>query len=164
MARARERARPNLGLPRSRLAPDCSKSALGRRGGLGPIRPQKNITSADAQGEAVPVREGLSRATTAYYDHPPSPCRPDRPREAAALWAREWAPVARGSAANICRGGVGLRGAGPAVWGAPGRCVLLSTSCDPSKIARSNLRRLKQRLNQLSYGCLCNRASVAKRT
>jgi hypothetical protein len=112
--------------------------ALGHSGGSGPPRAPFR-TGSGARGGGVPLRKGPTRDTTEYYDHPPSPCRPDRPREVAALWARERPPVARGSAANIHGGGVGVLGAGPAGRGAPGRCVLLSTSCDPSQIARSNL-------------------------
>jgi hypothetical protein len=96
-------------------------------------------TGSSARRGAVPVRKGPFRDTTEYHRHLPSPCRPHRPREAAALWARERAPIARGNAANIHRGAGGVLGAGPAGRGAPGRCVLLSTSGDPSKLARSNL-------------------------
>ena len=96
-------------------------------------------TGSGARGGAVPVREGPFRDATGCHRHLPSPCRPEGLREPASLWARARAPRARGSAVTHRGGAVGLLGAGPAGRGAPGRCVLLSTSCDPSKIARSNL-------------------------
>jgi len=84
--------------------------ALGHSGGSGPPRALLR-TGSGARIGAVPVREGPSRDTADYRRQLPSPCSPDRPRELAALWARERVPMARGSAANVRRGGVEVLGA-----------------------------------------------------
>jgi hypothetical protein len=78
-------------------------------------------TGSGARGGAVPVRQGWSRFTPPYAEHPPGPCRQDAPREPAALWARGRAPRARGSAVFPCGRGVWVLGAGPGGRGAPGR-------------------------------------------
>jgi hypothetical protein len=113
----------------ARTRPQQPLRGRGRSGGMEGIAliGAQNITISGARGGAVPVQKGPFRDTTEYHRQLPSPCRPHRPREPGALWARERAPVAHGSAAKIRRGGVGVLWAGPAGRGAPGRCVLLST-------------------------------------
>jgi hypothetical protein len=155
LARARGRARPNLGLPSSRLAPDrnslCAGAGaqalrvLGASKGLVADRVRRTRRGRTRAGRAVPPCVSLRLA-------PPGPCSQDAPREPAALWARARAPRARGSAVTYRGGAVGVLGAGPAGRGAPGRCVLLSTGCDPSTIARSNLPFLEPFSNRFLHG------------